>query len=173
MLLSVSFPPRLSHPWSPPNLSFFSAHTPSLSLPACFSHINCPFSFLISLCFSSLCLSPPPLSDLPLFNPRQFQFHIYYIFSSINPITNWVQELPEDAQNMFQRGERKAEGEGINLIKNVEFCCVCRCVPSLYIRIHGLYWDPQVWKWSSYARVCVRVCVCVCLRVFVHEGEGR
>lgn len=43
------------------------------------------------------------LSELPLFHPRQFQFHIYYIFNSINPIRNWGQELPEDAtaQNMF------------------------------------------------------------------------
>lgn len=95
-LFSVSLP-RVSHPQSSPSLSSFAAQSPHFSLAK-----TAPF-FING--FTVLHLSPAlplPVTDLPLFHQRQFQFHIYYVFNSMDPIRSRAWELQDDAAvNMF------------------------------------------------------------------------
>lgn len=93
---------KVSHLWS---FSILSSTKHHLSVYICLSYKqSLSISGFISLHLTvSPFLSFPSSISLSFSHQRQFQFHIDYIFNSINPIRNWTGELPEDktAKNMF------------------------------------------------------------------------
>ena len=161
-LFSVSLP-RVSHPQSSPSLSSFTAQSPHFSLAPTAS-----FSFMVSLFFISLPLSFPSPISLS-FHPRQFQFHIYYIFNSMDPIRSRAWELPDDAAvNMFHEQSggsigRRWRAEETHLISFSHILSPCTPHSHLHRPSHdeclalscgAIIWYNDLW------------CVCVCFFCF-------